>query len=152
MFVYLSFTMVRELSLVKTPSMINLYPHRATPSHERAIIVASLLWIMLVDKRRGGYSQSPMFIRSVSVCYKLPSFLDTRTDWISMPLSFCLRNHFLVLCNSFFVPYNFLQCYVGLLILIEKNRDKISPIDHTLPVSAGLSRYRTEFGASSLEP
>ena len=43
---------------------------RATPSHNYAIIVASSLWLIFFNKRKGGYSQWPLLIWSIAVCYR----------------------------------------------------------------------------------
>ena len=47
-----------------------LHCRRATPSHNLAMVVASLLWITFVNKIIGGHSWSPMLIRYVMVCYR----------------------------------------------------------------------------------
>ena len=81
--------------------ILPLHCRCATPSNKRVMIVASSLWLTFVDKRRGGYIQSPMLISSVAVCYQLPSSLETRTNWNSTSSSFRLCNRFLVLRNHF---------------------------------------------------
>ena len=68
---------------------------RATPSHKRAMIVASLLWLTFVDKRRGGTVGRR--------CWSGPSrcaiifLLPWTTGRIGIPRhsAFRLRNHFL---------------------------------------------------------
>ena len=63
------------------------------PSHKRAMLVASFLWLTFVDKRRGGYSQFPVLIRSDMVCYR---------HGIGFPLSWTL-GQIGVLCHPLFV-------------------------------------------------
>ena len=96
--------MVRESSLVQTPSLITRYRRRAVATLLSSISAKSL-WPVCCGSylliKEEGYSQLPMFIWSVAVCYRLPSILETRTDWNSTSSSFCLRNHFLLLLNRF---------------------------------------------------
>ena len=77
---------------------------RANPSNKQIVIVASSLWLAFSDKIRGGGSVAnvdPVRRGVLLSCYRLPSFLETRTDWNSTSLSFRQRNHFLVWRNLF---------------------------------------------------
>ena len=60
----------------------------------------------LCQQHRGGYSQLPMLIWSIMVCYQLPSLLYTRTDWNPTSLWFCLCNHDLLLYHHFLILWN----------------------------------------------
>ena len=85
---------------------------RATPSHKHVMIVTSSLWLTFVNNIKGGRGvQSvsdvdPVWHDFLLTWYRLPSFLDTSTDWNSTSFSFRLRNNFLVLCNCFLVLRN----------------------------------------------
>ena len=97
---------VLDLNTINDISVTPPCWRHATRSYKHAMIVVSTLWPKFIDKIRGGGVESgtnfdPVRCSVLSAFYWLCYFLDTRTDWNSTPLSFCLCNHFLVLCNRF---------------------------------------------------